>query len=172
MLEVRFATEDDIETLVRLRRDFNDEWHPHTEVVQARFTAQFRQLLDRGLGTGKFVAALGFVGPELASGAFLVINDYPADCEIPHGRLATLIDVYTYPQYRRHGYGRQVVAAMIVKARDMGVDTIDLLATKAGEGVYGQVGFKVCENIPMRLVLTTTSPLSPANESFNATTAS
>lgn len=155
MIEVRFATKDDVETLVRLRRDFNDEWHPHTAAQQAGFADQFRRLLDQGLDTGEFVAVLGFVGAELASGAFLVIDDYPANCEIPHGRLATLIDVYTYPQYRRHGYGRQVVAAIIAKARELEVDAIDLLATKAGQGVYDQVGFEIRENVPMRLVLTT-----------------
>jgi len=155
VIEVRFATKDDVETLVRLRRDFNDEWHPHTAAQQAGFADQFRRLLDQGLDTGEFVAVLGFVGAELASGAFLVIDDYPANCEIPHGRLATLIDVYTYPQYRRHGYGRQVVAAIIAKARELEVDAIDLLATKAGQGVYDQVGFEIRENVPMRLVLTT-----------------
>ena len=153
MLDVRLATEDDIETLVRLRRDFNDEWHPHTDEEQTFFAAQFRAYLKRGLDAGEFVGVLGFIGSELASGAFLLIDDYPANCEIRHGRLGTLINVYTYPAYRRHGYGQQVTTAAIAKGRELGLDVIDLNATEMGRGVYEQVGFELRENVPMRLVL-------------------
>lgn len=160
MLNVRYATRDDVETLIRLRRDFNDTWHPHTEADQADFAARFRRFLDTRWDSGEFVGILGFVGTDVASGAFLLIHDYPANCVIRHGRLGTLINVYTYPAFRRRGYGQQIVAAAVERGRELGLDAIDLNATDMGRGVYQQVGFALRDEAAMRLDLASTAAMA------------
>ena len=70
-----------------------------------------------------------------------------------YGRQGTLINVYTYPAYRRRGYGRQIVDAAIAQGRELDLDVIDLEATDMGRGVYAQTGFAVREFTPMRIVL-------------------
>ena len=152
-MEIRLASREDVETLVQLRMDFRNEMHPSTDAEAAAFDAQFRAYLAARLDTGRLAGILGFVGGEIASGAFLLVDDYPASCMIPHGRKGTLIYVYTYPAYRRRGYGRQIVDAAIAQGRELGLDVIDLDATDMGRGVYAQAGFEVREITPMRIVL-------------------
>ncbi|MDR0284593.1 MAG: GNAT family N-acetyltransferase [Propionibacteriaceae bacterium] len=152
-LTIRLATTDDIDLLIRVRQDFNDEWHPHSPAETAARAAQFRSYLAAHLSDNTFAAVLGFVATDLASTAFLLVGDYPSNCTIPHGRKATLINVYTYPAYRRQGYGEQVVTAAINVARTRGADVLDLEATDMARPLYHRLGFGLRPDTPMRFPL-------------------
>ena len=153
-MTIRLATVDDLDEVIRVRRDFNDEWHGHSEAEQAEFEAQLRAYLPGRIESGSLVVVLGEVGTHLASTAFLLVNEYPANCTIPHGRVGVLLNVYTYPAYRRQGLGAVVVAAAVAEGRRLGLDVIDLEATDMGRGLYEGAGFEVREYTPMRLSLT------------------
>jgi len=152
-MDIRLATVGDIDELIRVRQDFNDELHPRPDDLHAELADQLRTYLPERIASDQFAAVLGYVDGTLASAAFLLVIEYPANCPIPHGRVGLLLNVYTYPQYRRRGLGGQVVAAAIDRARELGLDAIDLEATDLGRGLYAQMGFEVRENTPMRLVL-------------------
>ena len=155
-MDIRLATRDDIDLLVQVRRDFNNELHPDAVEDHARFNGQFRAYLSSRIDSGQFSAVLGLVDdgqgrPELVSAAFLLEEDCPPDCSLPQGKLGKLINVYTYPPYRRQGYARQVLDALLAQARRWGFDAVELEATEMGRGVYDQIGFEPREYTLMRL---------------------
>ena len=108
-LDIRIATQEDIDDLVRSRIAFSDEWHPHTDEQRAAFDAQLRAYLPSRIASQEFVGILGYVGADLATAVFLVTQELPATCRLPRGRSGTLLNVYTFPAHRRKGYGKQVL---------------------------------------------------------------
>ncbi|MCL1922921.1 MAG: GNAT family N-acetyltransferase [Propionibacteriaceae bacterium] len=152
-MEIRYATESDIEYLVRARLTFNDELRPDDHVHNEELATQFRNYLPNALTSGAFVGVLGFVDGVLVSTVFMVIRDMPANIAMPRGRNATLLNVYTLPEYRRHGYGAQVLDAALSRARDMDLDVVDLESTDMGRPLYESAGFVVRPLTPMRLTL-------------------
>ena len=152
-MEIRFAASDDIDELVHARLAFNEEIHPEAHNENEALAAQFRAYLPRAMENGAFMGVLGFVDGEVVSTVFMVIRDMPANSAMPYGRNGTLLNVFTYPQYRCRGYSEQVVEMTIAAARDLRLDVVDLEATAMGRGLYEKVGFAVRPLTPMRLRL-------------------
>jgi len=100
------ATMADIDELIRVRSALNDELAPHTDAQRTQFADHFRAWLPGRIESGQFIAVMGFIGTDLVSTAFLLVNDRPATLSIPNGRIATLVNVYTVPAYRRRGLGQ------------------------------------------------------------------
>ncbi|MCL1906794.1 MAG: GNAT family N-acetyltransferase [Propionibacteriaceae bacterium] len=153
LMEIRYATEQDIEHLIHARLAFNEEIHPHDHGRNEELAKQFRVYLPQAMATGAFEAVLGFVDSQLASTVFMAIRDMPANTAMPRGRNATLINVYTFPAFRRLGYGQAVLAAALRKARELDLDVVDLESTAMGKGLYEKAGFTVRPLTPMRMVL-------------------
>ena len=150
-MEIRIATRDDIEALVLVRRAFRTELSPHSDEENQALDAQFRTYLSEKIESGQFVGVVGEVGTDVACAAFLLVEECPATREVPRGRLGKIINVYTYPRYRRQGYAAQIVGRIIAEARALSLDAIDLEATEIGRTVYERLGFSVRKFAPMRL---------------------
>jgi GNAT superfamily N-acetyltransferase len=153
MAEMRKATPEDLQVLVQVRLDFarhmagslaaEDE-----ALIKSQMTSYLTQHFDRD-----FIAILARVHGRLASCAFLTVAEQPAHRFLPTGKIGTLLNVYTYPEYRRQGLGIRVVSRVIDEARAMGVSAIDLLATPDGKPLYEQLGFREPIFTAMRLRL-------------------
>ncbi|MDR0489093.1 MAG: GNAT family N-acetyltransferase [Propionibacteriaceae bacterium] len=152
-MEIRFATTDDIETLVEARLRFNEELHPNAHDENEALAAQFRAYLPTAMKDGSFIGVLGFVEGTLVATVFLAIRDMPANSAMPRGRNGTLLNVFTLPGFRRRGYAERVLAATIDKARELDLDVVDLEATAMGRGLYEKAGFQVRPLTPMRMRL-------------------
>ena len=85
--------------------------------------------------------------------AFMVINERPAGGAFITGITGTLLNVITYPAYRKKGYATLLIEALIQRARDLNVTAIDLNATQMGEKVYQNLGFLPIKDVAMRLKL-------------------
>jgi len=152
-MEIRIAMKDDIDALVRVRHAFRTDLSPHSDEENKALDTQFRTYLSVAIESGQFVGVLGEVGTDVVCAAFLLVESCPSTREIPRGRLGKIIDVYTYPRYRRQGYATQILERIIAEARTLDLDAIDLEATNIGRTVYERLGFSVREFAPMRLVL-------------------
>jgi predicted acetyltransferase len=58
-----------------------------------------------------------------------------------NGRTGTVLNVYTYPQYRKQGYAKMIMKALLDDAKEMKLSVIELKATEAGYPLYRSVGF-------------------------------
>jgi ribosomal protein S18 acetylase RimI-like enzyme len=62
------------------------------------------------------------------------------------GKAGTLLNVYTFPEYRRKGIAKRLLEEIIKEAKLIGIDSIDLKATEDGYNLYKKLGFKDDDN--------------------------
>ena len=153
MIEVFRATNQHIDILIRLRLDFLKEEMEVSKGDECLIRDQLDEYLKMHLPREDFFAILVKQGAEIASCAFLVVHQMPASPSFVSGQKATLLNVYTYPQFRRQGYARMAVVKAIEDVRASGVSIIDLSATQDGLLLYRQLGFKESDYTSMRLKL-------------------
>lgn len=151
---LRKATVDDVELLISLRLDyFRADLGALTPEQENALTLQLREYLPRHLEACDFLAILAEENGTVLSTAFLLLVEKPSNPSFLFGRTGTVLNVLTYPQYRRKGYGEKVIGALISEAKKAGVSMLELAATKSGEPLYRKLGFTEAPNVSMRMKL-------------------
>lgn len=151
----RNAVVDDVSELVRLRglmfaamEGADPEPGPWqvaaAETLRARLTdgslAAF--VVDRPEPSAGLVAcAVGLVERRLGS---------PGN---PSGMIGYVANVVTEPGYRRRGYARACLTALLDWYRERGVAVVDLRASSDGESIYRSLGFASPPGAALRLRL-------------------
>ena len=143
----RKATSADIEILIKLRLDYlaDDKGRNLTDSEAAAISAQLRDYIPREVGN-KFVAYLAEVDGAVVSTVYLAISEKPANTSFITGKTATVLNVFTYPEYRRGGIATHLLEMMIEDAKTMKISYIDLSASEAGKLLYEKLGFVRNEN--------------------------
>lgn len=152
---IESATFADIDELVELRLGYlTDDFGALSEGERASIPVELVPYLRYHLGRDlrAFIAREGGV---IACTAWLLLVDKPPSPRFPHGRTGVLFNVYTRPEHRRRGLARRVMDALIMDAREHGLDVIELHATDDGYPLYRQLGFQddSYTHRPMRLML-------------------
>ena len=157
---VRRATVDDIDELMRLRivlRTSVGDPSPPPGPWEAQTVSDLRERLPETSGD---LAVFVVDGPErrLVSAAFGVVHRIPAMPHRPDGRRGWVSDVVTEPDFRRQGFGRAVLSALIEWFASRGVAEVQLNASPAGARLYEGLGFVRDPDPSYRLFLSPTSP--------------
>lgn len=153
-MNIRKATIEDMNQLIRLRFDFLEGLMDMTSEQKAIIHIQLEAYYHKHINED-FIAILGEVDNRVVSTAYLAIAERPANPSFITGKTATLLNVFTYPEYRRRGYGVQIVNRIIDEAKTFDVSVIELSATEEGRGLYEKIGFveKQTEQTQMKLQL-------------------
>lgn len=148
------ATLDDINNLIQLRIDFlkmnkgflssEDE-----EIIRKQLYNYF----EKHIPLGDFIAMIGELDNKIVATAFLILQERPANSSFITGLTATLLNVMTYPEFRRKGIAMKVIQALIEDAKSLGVSSIDLSSTENGKELYKKLGFVEPAYTAMRLKL-------------------
>lgn len=153
-MQIRKATPEDIDTLIRFRLNFLEEdWGGLAPQMRDAIARQMAQYLGAHISDGTFLAALAEADGRVVSTAFLAISERPANPHFPNGRVGTLLNVFTCPEYRRQGFAARVISLLMQEAAILEVSCIELLATQAGKPVYEKLGFEISAMTPMRFTL-------------------
>lgn len=149
---IRKASAEDISSLTRLWFDFfaADGGSPSPSqriLTEGQLAAYFKRRIE----DGTFIASLAEVGGAVVSAAFLVILEKPTNLYCLTGKGGTLLNVLTYPDYRRKGLAKDVLRLLFDEALKNGVEFIELLATEEGLPLYEKLGFSASKYTPMRL---------------------
>ncbi len=152
-MNIRKASIQDIAVLTKLRIDFLKTLKGLPEKKEEIIKAQLYSYFEKHLNKGDFIALLAEEDGKIISTAFLVIHEFPANVSFITGITATLINVFTYPEFRRQGIAMHVIKKLIEEAKKLHVSTIDLSSTEVGRELYKKLHFEVSEYIPMRLIL-------------------
>ncbi|UWG96262.1 GNAT family N-acetyltransferase [Dehalobacter sp. DCM] len=152
-MEVRKAGIEDINILIKLRLDFLSTFFgtlsPDDEAsIRLQLPSYFKKHINQ-----EFLAILVEVDNKIASTAFLSISEKPASPSFITGKTGTLLNVLTYPEYKRMGFATKAVIKIIEEAKNLGVSSIDLSASADGERLYEKLGFTKQECPEMRLRL-------------------
>lgn len=152
-MEVRLATSKDINQLVRLRIDFLKDEFGLSSDEETQIENHLFSYFDRHLLADSFIAVLVTDEYNILSTAFLTIHEKPANLSFMNGLSGTLLNVFTYPQYRKNGYATKAVTSIIEEAQKRNISVIDLSATTNGLAIYSRLGFREISNTAMRLKL-------------------
>ncbi|MBF0762207.1 GNAT family N-acetyltransferase [Dysgonomonas mossii] len=149
------ATLDDISDLIRLRIDFlTMDQGRLSDQNEKEIRAQLKVYLAKHIPLEDFIAVIAkHPTGKIASAAFLIIQERPANPSFITGLTGTLLNVVTYPEFRRKGIASQVIREIINEARQKGVSSIDLYATDDGKELYKKLGFVEPSYTSMRLKL-------------------
>ena len=160
MTEVRRAGVSDAAELVRLREVMNAGLSPAAEAAGSWRETALRQFRKRLAAADPTLAAFVVDKPgrpgELASCAVGQIEQRLAGPRVPDGAVGHVGNVATDPAYRRRGYSRACLLALIDWFACRGIGQLDLHASASGEPLYAELGFVRNADPAMRLVLPTT----------------
>lgn len=142
-MEIRLATEQDIETLIRLRMEFLADGKQESGGEDpATLASRLRKYFTATLSSGQFIAVLAEEEGNVASCAYLsVYCRYSRRVEDirPCGMI---YNVYTPPAFRRRGLATKVLEALMRQAEELGLESLELLASEAGKPLYEKLGFR------------------------------
>lgn len=143
MINVRPATAEDVAELIRLRSVMMAAMDGHAPEPGAWQDTTAR-VLRLGFADGRW-AAFVIVKPdrpeELAACAVGHIEFRLGSPDNPGGAFGYTMNVATDPGYRRRGYARGCMRALLAWFEGQGVRAVDLRATPEGEPLYRSLGF-------------------------------
>ncbi len=136
------ASDKDIEELVGLRlaylqEDLGEISASDLQSLKGALPQYFRKHLNRDL----FVYIAG-EEKEILACAFLLVVEKPMSPVFITGKTGTVLNVYTKPEYRKRGYAKQLMNALLEDAKANELSVIELKATEDGYQLYKSVGFE------------------------------
>jgi GNAT superfamily N-acetyltransferase len=139
---IREASAIDIPEIVRQRRRMYEDMHYHDPIALNKMASLSSAYLTTAIADGSFRAWLATDGDRVVAGGAVVISPWPAHPYDLECRRATILNVYTDPQYRRRGIARRVMQAIISWCRREGFARVTLHASDDGRHLYESVGFE------------------------------
>lgn len=150
-MSIREITLTDTELLIKLRLDFIRMTGAKVSPEQERaLRMQLEGYYRKHIPIRDFIAFLIEEEGEVRAAAFMVVGERPAGASFLSGITGTILNVITYPAYRKRGYATLLVKALIRRAGELNVTAIELHATRMGQKVYADLGFVPVEDTAMR----------------------
>lgn len=150
-LEIRPATIHDVPEILRQRRAMYEDMEVRDDTTLTAMVSVSTDYMTKALADGSFREWLALCGDRVVGGGAIVISPWPAHPYDLECRRATILNVYTYPQYRRRGVARCIMQTMIDFCRREGFARVTLHASADGRHLYGSLGFEPSNE--MRLTL-------------------
>jgi GNAT superfamily N-acetyltransferase len=148
---VRRATLGDEETLVRHRVRMFDEMG--LDFDHAALGRAFGEWMRREIPAGVYYAWLVEQADAVVAGGGLTVLSWPPGPRYHEGRVAFVYNVYTEPPFRRRGVARLVMDAMHGWCRAQGIRSIVLNASRFGQPLYEDMGYRMTDSPMMFLAL-------------------
>jgi GNAT superfamily N-acetyltransferase len=154
-ITIRPATAADIPEILRQRRRMYEDMHYLDAPALAEMAKLTEQYLVESLSK-TFHAWLACVqNPDqhdrpVAGGAVL-ITPWPAHPYDLECRRATILNVYTDPEFRRQGIARQLMQTMIAWCKQEGLARVTLHASEDGRHLYEWLGFEPSNEMRLKL---------------------
>lgn len=120
-----------------LQEDLGTISEPDMQCLQTALPQYFKNHLNRDLKV-----YLAKDGNAIVSCAFLLIVEKPMSPMFMTGKTGTVLNVYTKPEYRKKGYAKQLMKALLEDAKANELSVIELKATADGYHLYKSVGFE------------------------------
>ena len=146
---------EQLHELVDLRIEFIKDIHPEFDIklidkIREATIFYFKELLDCN-------SYIGFFGldenNEIVCTAGLLLYFLPPFNFESCRKIGHVLNFYTRPQYRKKGYGLELMEYIKETAKNEGINRLVLNATKIGYGLYTKAGFTEPEERAMSLDL-------------------
>jgi ribosomal protein S18 acetylase RimI-like enzyme len=149
---IRAASTADLDILVEHRRAMFTDMGYSDEAALDAMSAKFRVWLLEHMNAGDYLAWL-VSGPDdsIVAGTDLWLMDWPPHMIGRGTQRGNILNVYTHESYRRRGFARELMDAVLGWCRENGVDTVVLHASPAGRNLYEAMGFAATNEMRRRL---------------------
>jgi len=150
-ITIRETSLADIPEILRQRcRMYEDMGQKDSDALSAmaKLSADY---LSRAMADGSFRAWLACDGDRVVSGGAVIITPWlahPYDLEC---RRATILNVYTDPEYRLRGIARKIMQTMIDWCKREGFARVTLHASEDGRHLYESLGFETSNEMRLKL---------------------
>jgi len=150
-LEIRVAAINDIPEILRQRRAMYEDMECRDVGALAAMVSISADYVTKALSDGSFRAWLASDGDRVVAGGAVIISPWPAHPYDLECRRATILNVYTYPEYRRRGIARRLVQTIIDWCRREGLARVNLHASEDGRHLYESMGFEPSNEMRLKL---------------------
>jgi GNAT superfamily N-acetyltransferase len=148
---IREGTIADIPEIARQRRRMCEDMNYTDSVALATMVTVTADYLNQAMAEGSFRSWLACDNGRAVAGGAVVISSWPAHAYDLECRRATILNLYTEPEYRRRGIARRIMETMIAWCKQEGFARVSLHASESGRPLYKSLGFE--ESNEMRLNL-------------------
>ncbi len=140
-MNVEKAGMEDVDALVMmrleyLREDFGKLGDRDADAIRTSLPAYFREHLGKDL-----IAYVIRQSGSIVSCAFLLIVMKPMSPAFMNGKTGIVMNVYTRPSFRKRGYAKRIMEALLKEAKEKALSVVELKATDSGYSLYRSVGF-------------------------------
>ena len=148
---IREGSIADIPEIARQRRRMCEDMNYTDAVALATMVTVTADYLNKAIPEGSFRSWLACDNARVVAGGAVVISSWPAHAYDLECRRATILNVYTEPEYRRRGIARRIMETMIAWCKQEGFARVSLHASEHGRPLYQSLGFE--DSNEMRLNL-------------------
>ncbi len=100
----------------------------------------------RHMADGTFAAWVAERGGRIVGTGAVSFVKKPPYFGCPTGRIGLISSMYTAPELRRQGIGKELLSRVIREARDFGCGTVQITASDMGTKLYESCGFEYNRN--------------------------
>ena len=150
-ITVRPGTLADIPAIVHHRRRMCEDMGYSDDGALSAMVTATSEYLKTAIPDGSFNSWLACDHDEIVAGGAVVVSPWPAHAYEPECRRATILNVYTDPEYRRRGLARQIMEAMIAWCKQQGFARVTLHASNQGKPLYESLGFELSNEMRLDL---------------------
>ena len=141
----RKATIDDLDELVRLRIEFLKEVQKveTRQYSEEELSTSLREYLFTSINNDAFVAWLAISEGEVIATSGLCFLQITPGFTLINGKIAYILNIYTLPNWRGKGVGKQVFDHILHEAINRGYKRISLHASDDGRPIYEKFDFRL-----------------------------
>ena len=148
---IREATANDIPEILRQRRRMYEDMHYPDLIALDSMASLSSTYLKTAMANGSFRAWLAADGDRIVAGGAVIISPWPAHPYDLECRRATILNVYTDPEFRRRGIARQLMQTIIAWCKREGFARVTLHASDDGRHLYESLGFEASNEMRLNL---------------------
>ena len=148
---IRSASLADIPEILRQRRRMYEDMHYNDSQTLDSMASLSSAYLKTAMADGSFRAWLAANGDRVVAGSAVVISPWPAHPYDLECRRATILNVYTDPEYRRRGIARTLLQTIIAWCQREGFARVTLHASDDGRHLYESLGFEPSNEMRLNL---------------------
>jgi predicted acetyltransferase len=138
------ATLNDLPTIIDLRLIFANEFSGQQSLDSIQEFKKCNQAyLVRSIQSNSFIVYVAGHGHKIAGMGGIVIREQPGSFKNPTGKVGYLMNMYTFPFFRRRGICSEILKLLLAEASLMGIIAFELHASKEGEFVYKKSRFVI-----------------------------
>ena len=141
-MNIYLASSDDIDKMTKARVDYclRNNLDIDKNEYQS-FYDQVKTWINENVKKNNFVTYFGEINNVIVSFAGVLMYTLPPLFGKDKRKQGHILSFFTYPQYRKMGYGKQLMEYIQKDAKNLEINDLVLKATNEGENLYKKSGF-------------------------------